>query len=111
MRKRWRFLTAKPGELRAGWGAVQFDKPDLCTAWGGEGADRADSSLLMHFLSTKFHQLDITDCQYRPAPSLLQELEKRGYDITTLKFSIQQKRQVVPEPSTSEGNDERKETP
>jgi len=74
----------KPGELVAWYGKLERgDNPDLCVAWGGEGAGKADGGILCHTLcDVKLWDWDT---------SLLQEFEKRGYDLGTLKFSIQQK--------------------
>lgn len=76
--KRYRQIVANPGELRAAWGRDEIpgNAPDLQFAWGGNGAAKGDTICLME----AFH-----------GTGLLKELEARGYDITTLKFSIQRK--------------------
>ena len=84
--KRFRSPKAKPGELKAQWGKLPHDTPDLCYAWG-DGVSRADGHLLHNVLSGE---------RFRPGsferdPSLLDELKARGYDLTTLKISIQKK--------------------
>lgn len=86
MTKRFRAPKAKPGELKAQYGKLPHDKPDLCFAWG-EGVDSADARLLNDALTSKRHRpmANVWD------DSLIEELEKRGYDITTLKFSVQKK--------------------
>ena len=85
MMKRFRAPKAKPGELKAQWGKLPHDTPDMCYAWG-EGVNRADARLLSNALGGK---------NYLPGlglePSLIDELEKRGYDLTTLRFSVQKK--------------------
>lgn len=83
-RKRYRMTSAKPGELKAAWGRgdVRGDPPDLQYAWGGRGASSPDGRILCNALQEAHVFKDRT---------LVQELEDRGYDITTLKFSIQQK--------------------
>lgn len=73
--------AAKPGELRAEWGTLPHCSPEICYIWGGSGANKCDSHLIHNVLS---HGFEIKG-------GLLKELESRGYDITTLKFSIQQK--------------------
>ena len=75
---------AKPGQLIAWYGSLERgENPDFCIAYGGEGADRSDGRILCHAIcNAKLWDTDVT---------LLQELEKRGYDLNTLKFSIQQK--------------------
>ena len=81
--KRIRIPTAKPGELKACYGrAERGDTPDLCYVWGGDGASSPDGRVLCEALEN-VHVFD--------GKSLRQELEARGYDIKTLRFSIQQK--------------------
>lgn len=83
MPKRVNVLKAKPRQLRAGWGRPgQKQEPDLCYAWGGGGADKSDGRLLCNAFE---------DPQKDGRKSLREELEARGYDITTLKFSIEMK--------------------
>lgn len=86
-RKRWRTPSAKPGELKVAFGQ-EHGELDLYYCHGGAGSGRADSRLL----SLAFESTNILDGR-----NLRQELEARGYDITTLKFSIQQK--VTPSPT------------
>jgi len=82
-RKRIHTLTAKSGQLRAGWARPDPGEPaDLCYAWGGEGAAKADGRTLSHAFEGMRNSEGL---------SLREELEQRGYDITTLKFSIEQK--------------------
>lgn len=84
--KRYRTPKAKPGQLKAQWGKLPYDTPDLIFCWG-DGVPKCDGSLLNSALSGKrHHPFDGTW-----SDSLIEELEKRGYDITTLKFSIQKK--------------------
>lgn len=95
-KKRWRAPSAKPGELKAQYGKLPHDTPDLCYAWG-EGCSSADSHLLHNVIATDRAYWDLEKAQRRDSypishdPSLVKELERRGYDITTLKFSIQKK--------------------
>ena len=84
--KRWRKPKAKPGQLKACYGKIEYDGPDICYAWG-DGVPRSDGHLLHNIFSQP---------RYRPGsfetdPSLYEELENRGYDITTIKFKIQKK--------------------
>lgn len=78
MTKRWRKLKAKPRQQRVGWGCVAGDSPDLLFAWGGNGACKSDSRMISNALSEEF----------------ITELEARGYDITTLKFSVELKEEA-----------------
>ena len=82
MVKRVQVLKAKPGQLRAGWGRPEpRETPDVCYAWGGAGADSSDGRILCNYFENTV----------RHGSTLLRELEERGYDITTLKFSIEMK--------------------
>ena len=81
MRKRRRTLRAKPGQLIAYYGYADGDGPDICTAYGGAGASKPDGRVLLEALSARV---------YGDLP-MWRELERRGYDLDTLKFTIQQK--------------------
>ena len=81
--KRLRNPVAKLGELKAAWGRVERgDTPSLVYAYGAGGAGKPDARIL----STALEELIVFN-----GKSLIEELEVRGYDLTTLKFSIQQK--------------------
>lgn len=83
MSKRIHIPKAKPGELRAVWGRPDPGEPPcVCYAWGGQGADKSDSRLLMEAIEG----LAVID-----GHPLAKELEARGYDLTTLRFSIRMK--------------------
>lgn len=94
--KRWRVPKAKPGELKAQWGKLPHDSPQLCYVWG-EGVAKADSHLLHCTLTVDWPIRNWKEkggpIEYEP--SFVKELEARGYDLTTLKFSIQKKAQGV----------------
>lgn len=81
--KRWRAPNAKPGELKIAYGKEPHDSPDLIYCWSGNGATKRDANMLMYFFG--FATLPESKL------TLVKELESRGFDITTLKFSIQQK--------------------
>ena len=85
--KRWREPKAKDGELKAQWGKLQHDTPDLCYAWG-DGCSRRDGHLLHNVLTGERFSPGLP---VKSEKGLVAELEERGYDITTLKFSIQKK--------------------
>jgi len=71
-------VAAKPGELKARWSKRERD---VLMEWGASGADKSDGGWLNSWLS--YHKgFDGT---------FLQELERRGYDITTLRISVKQK--------------------
>lgn len=97
MNKRYRRVIPKPNRLSTYYGRDDDGNVDVCFAHG-LGCARADAHLLNLVFATK---------RCRPAwpsdkewntpfphvwePSFIDELEARGYDITTLKFSIQKK--------------------
>jgi len=75
-------------------------KPDLTLKWskkeqdllctGPSGSDRA---LVFHHLTSERPHVDIDKIGINPIPvdycdSFVKELKDRGYDITTLKFTI-----------------------
>lgn len=94
--KRWRSPKAKDGELKAQWGKIdRHNNPDLCYAWG-KGIGKCDAHLLHNVLSSKRCATNwdaplgsprILWTKYEP--SFLEELEDRGYDLTTLKVIVQ----------------------
>jgi hypothetical protein len=95
--KRWRAPKAKPGELKIAWGKLPHDDPDLVFCWGA-GCSKRDGNLLHYIFSGKRQRMVYGEDREKAGgfpvvfdPSALEELEARGYDLTTLKFSIQKK--------------------
>lgn len=83
MAKRIYVPVAKPGEVIARWGRPGPDEtPDLVYAWGADGACKSDARMVSDALER---------CEVMDERGLRAELEKRGYDITTLRFSIRRK--------------------
>lgn len=75
---------AKPGELCMFYGRLPGDAPDVIYAWGA-GCSKRDGALLNMILGSKRPPL----LPFEPwEPSLLDELVARGYDLSTLSFSI-----------------------
>ncbi|MBK9496681.1 MAG: hypothetical protein IPO08_19705 [Xanthomonadales bacterium] len=75
-------MAAKHGELKVRWGKLDGES-QLLYEWGGGGAQKPDARILMSA---------IEDAPGRPKErSLSEELEARGYDLTTLRFSIRQR--------------------
>jgi len=93
MKKRFRSPKLKDGELRMYWGKPdQHDNPVIVLAWQGTRYMKADTALLDFALCCKKpnpHKVPIFSVM---EPSLLEELDARGYDLTTLKFSIMKKK-------------------
>lgn len=81
MSKRIHTPRAKPGQIIARWGRPgPREYPEVVYAWGGDGAAKSDARILSNALEGPMEHRE---------NGLLKELEARGYDLTTLKFSIQ----------------------
>lgn len=101
--KRWRAPVAKPGELKIVYGrADRYNEPDICVAWGANGADKSDARTALHALTEKRMGYAFPSMTIEERPSLIEELAARGYDITTLRFSIRMKNHAL---ALSKGSD------
>lgn len=80
MTKRWRMPNAKPGELKIAYGKERHDSPDIFFCFGA-GTSKRDTNMLMHF----FYHAKLPE----NGRGLIDELTTRGFDVTTIKFSIQ----------------------
>ena len=89
--KRYRAPKLKEGELRMYWGRVDGDSPDVILAWQGERSMKRDTNYLYYALCCDKPDLQTTPLFSKMNPSFIKELELRGYDLTTLKFSIMKK--------------------
>lgn len=90
--KRYRKPKLKDGELRIYYGKVPHDSPDVILAWQGDRSMKRDTNLLYSVICSKQPDLFTKPLFSRMNPSLIEELELRGYDITTIKFSIMKKK-------------------
>lgn len=95
MTKRYRVPKAKPGQLRMDY-AHSNDGKCIHYNWG-DGCSHSDGHLL-HYMcgAPRLEHVYSGDPEYgkyptKYGPSFFDELEKRGYDLKTLKFSIQKK--------------------
>lgn len=79
---------ARPGELLMFYGRLPGDSPDTIYSWG-EGCSKRDGALLNMVIGSKRYSV-LGEWE----KSLLEDLQDRGYDITTLKFSIRKKEQT-----------------
>jgi hypothetical protein len=68
---------ARPGELRVTYGRLEGDAPDVVFA-RGEGVGKPDGHLMCWYFTRATDDL----------LPLAQELERRGYDLSTMVFSI-----------------------
>ena len=76
-------MREKPGEFKISWGRVdRGDYLSLIYSHGGAGASRPDGRMISYIFE---------GVKNEDGRTLAQELEYRGYDISTLKFSIKQK--------------------
>lgn len=83
-KRRFRVKEAEPGQLIAYYGrADKHSQPSICYAFGGKGACSGDARILAQALESNITFENST---------LVLELESRGYDLTTLKFSIERKK-------------------
>ncbi|WP_374349202.1 hypothetical protein [Chitinimonas sp.] len=89
--KRFRRPKLKDGELRVYWGKLPHDCPDVIFAWQGETSMKGDSRLLHYYLAGQQPDPFVTPLFSKMRPSLIQELEARGYDITTIEFRIRKR--------------------
>ena len=94
--KRFRTMPAKPGQLKVQWGKADGYGPALLYLWGGHGADKSDARMLADAIERQILERDydkgtIINPAIKEVPSLAAELEARGYDLTTLKITIERK--------------------
>ena len=89
--KRLRKPKLKDGELRVYWGQIPGDPPDVILAWQGERIMKRDTKMLRSFMCSPRPDPFAKPIFSKMDPSMIQELEARGYDLTTLKFSIMKK--------------------
>jgi hypothetical protein len=89
MPKRYRIRPYIPGVLRAYWGkAENWDEPSLVS-----NGLKTDAAMLLHRWSQRIEHVPLTAKILGEAfsPSFVEELEARGYDLTSLQFSIRKK--------------------
>ena len=91
--RRFRITPAKPGQLKVQWGKSDGFGMALLYLWGGYGASKSDVRMLSDAIERPQIERDYSQGgMLRPAikevPSLAQELEARGYDLSTLKITV-----------------------
>lgn len=92
MPKRYRIRPYIPGTLRAYWGkAGNWDAPALVA-----NGLKPDAAMLLNRWSLRETHSALAAKMLDKAfsPSFLEELEARGYDLTTIQFSIKKKQPV-----------------
>lgn len=92
MPRRFRKPKLKEGELRLCWGKIDKNStPEMCCYWQGDRSMKRDVNYLFYELGSEKPDVLKTPLFSVMKPSFFAELENRGYDLTTLKFSIQKK--------------------
>lgn len=95
MRKRYRSPKVEEGEIKFQKGKVDGEV-DMCIFWG-DNVPRCDRALIFNMLCSKRQHTNLKTRLPEYSPSLVDELEARGYDLETLRFSIK-KRKLSYEP-------------
>lgn len=91
MSKRYRRPKTKEGQIISQRGKVDGEV-DMCLFYG-DNVPRCDRALVMNVLYSERQYTDIATRQPKYLPSFADELEARGYDLDTLRFSIERKAQ------------------
>lgn len=92
--KRLRKPKLQDGELKMYWGREsKHDAPDVILAWQGDRLMKRDTNMLHYYMCSKRPDPIAKPLYSVMQPSMIEELEARGYDLSTLKFSIQKKAQ------------------
>lgn len=89
LNKRYRRPKTKDGQIIVRRGKIDGDV-DMCIFFG-DGVPRCDRALVIDALCSKRQRTDLSTMRPVFDPSLMNELDERGYDIDTLRFSIQKK--------------------
>ena len=77
-------ITFKYGKLDGDWDFI---------AANGPGTSSADRNLLFYvFTCCRYRQDWHKGGEWVQEPSIIEELEKRGYDTKTIKFSVEKKK-------------------
>ena len=81
-----RLPRMKEGTLEVVWGNSREQGEDIYYVHG-PGTSKADASLLHHVLACERRRFSLPgEPEY--APSLMDELKARGYDITTFRLTV-----------------------
>jgi len=84
--------TPAPGILKVYWGVDgDGEGPDLIIAWG-DGVSKGNAHLIHQVFNSERMTLNMDNPrEHTWERSLAKELEARGFDLTTLTFSIKKK--------------------
>lgn len=101
--KRFRRPKLKDGELRMYWGKLPHDSPNVVLAWQGDSSMKRDTNLLHYVMCSQKPKVNVNTVDWsQMQPSLIEELKARGYDITTLQFSIRKRATAEPAKESAE---------
>jgi hypothetical protein len=90
--KRLRKPKIENGELQIYWGKeTRRHNPDIIFSWQGDSSMKRDAAFLHYYLASKKPDLFAKPLFSVMKPSFFEELEERGYDLATLRFSIKRK--------------------
>jgi len=90
-----RYRTPKPGEL-----VMQWSKKENDIVYHNELPAPGAGRRLLHYYCGARPEYDVIARQFNDVPSLFDALDKLGYDITTLRLSIQKKQEPAPSPKS-----------
>ncbi len=91
--KRLRTPKLEDGELLIYWGREPRGIPEIMFAWQGDSSMKRDTNLLHYMMATQHPDPQVTPIFSKMKPSLFEELEARGYDLSTLEFTIKKRKQ------------------
>ena len=89
MKKRYRHPKPKTGEIIVKRGKLDGEV-DICIYYGDD-VPICDRTLVANMLFSKVQRTDFKTMLPVFSPSFLEELELRGYDLDTLRFSVRLK--------------------
>lgn len=76
-----RMPNPKPGQLQVGWAREgRTQAPELFFCYGGYGANPRDNAVIVQAFSS---------AENAAGNTLIEELVARGYDLSTLRFSVE----------------------
>jgi len=84
--KRYRRPKVSSGEIKLQKGKCEYDGVDMFIYFG-DGVPKRDRALIFNYICSD--NINYSGGKY---PSLIEELEKRGYDLDTLRFSVSHKK-------------------
>jgi hypothetical protein len=90
-KKRYRRPKMEDGKIEVWFGKLRGEGPDLCVQSGNNGGGSPTRSFVLGFLSDGHPHTGSPGYK----DTFLEEMEARGFDISTLKFSIRKKAPCV----------------